>query len=346
MDAAALAQASRAILQNHVALRSQQLNVYARTSSLAATARVQLNAAAANPPALYRDGIQQQFQKKSAIPVAESARGDSAQDAEEQGVGQDHHYDASASNSSVQPKPTDSLPIQQEKGLRHPLPDGTLTGPGTRGHDVPPGPSMGSHNLSAEASRRAQRISERQIPSQVAKGPNLHEQGIEELVINQEKDVFHTPSTTTEPVLSSLPRVKVPRHAGTAQEGKQTVAAQPSNPDVFYNPRSAGSINPDSQKLNVSDTSGAAEESSPREDSQLFQNPRVVRMLHGQGSSKPNPYAANGRARLQDQSWPPKDRSQPVSVEEDDEVKNLAQDISNVASQEVRQYSYFCTASI
>lgn len=325
LDAAALAQASKAVLQNHAALRSQQLNVYARTSSLASSARAQVRESTRTAPP------SQESPPRPTIPAVKISRGAGEADAKETGAEQDHHYNASLENSSVEPKQSGSIRVQQEKGPRQPLPDGTLTSPNTSNHDVPVGPSTDGRTLSAEASRKAQRTAEYQIPSQVAKGPNAQDGETAELVINQESEVFHEPATATGPILSSLPRVKVPKNTGTAQEGDDAITSQPNNPDLFYSAKSGGSITPDVQKLNMA---GQVAATSDHQHEQIFQNPRVARILEGNRPKQTNPYAASGRVRVQDQPWPPRDRLQPDPADKDAEVEDLARDISKLASQE------------
>jgi aarF domain-containing kinase len=141
VDAAKLFNASKSIAQKHVALRSNQLDAFNKTSSLAKavksqTDRVTLTAAAAialskrfgeEAPSYAKAAAQQATgTQHSDIPRKETGRRDAPVDGMKEGIEQDHHYDRSEQNSAVRPPPEAELEVEQEEAPRRPLPDGTI----------------------------------------------------------------------------------------------------------------------------------------------------------------------------------------------------------------------------
>lgn len=149
VDVAKLFNASKAVAQKHVALRSNQLDAYSKTSTLAKavknqTDRVTLTAAAAialsrrfreDAPAYAKAAAEQATSRTSSqrtqprhedIPHKGTVKGDGTTGSQREGLEQDHHYDRSEHNTSTNPPPTDDLEIEQEQATRRPLPDGTI----------------------------------------------------------------------------------------------------------------------------------------------------------------------------------------------------------------------------
>ncbi|KAJ5519163.1 hypothetical protein N7453_001585 [Penicillium expansum] len=89
------------------------------------------------------------------------------------------------------------------------------------------------------------------------------------LDVNKQQDVFYKPSLRSEPDLSSLPRVKIPKVAGDAQ-----VSSDGLNADVFHS--SVESPKP----------APVEEEMSEEMIQSLFHSPRVSRMISGQPPPK------------------------------------------------------------
>jgi aarF domain-containing kinase len=137
VDAAKLFNASKSIAQKHIALRSQQYDLFTQTSSLAKavknqTDRVTLTAAAAI-------ALSQRFNQeapsyaKAAQPATDIPRKETTQktpgtdDAHvQEGLEQDHHYARSGENTAVRPPPDGELHVEQNEAQRRPLPDGTI----------------------------------------------------------------------------------------------------------------------------------------------------------------------------------------------------------------------------
>jgi aarF domain-containing kinase len=148
VDAAKLFNASKAVAQKHIALRSNQLDAFNKTSTLAKavknqTDRFTLTAAAAielskrfseEAPSYARAAAEQATgtptgtprQRHEDIPRKETVERDVGAVGGEEGLQQDHHYDRSEQNTAVRPPPEAELEIEQEEAPRRPLPDGTI----------------------------------------------------------------------------------------------------------------------------------------------------------------------------------------------------------------------------
>lgn len=143
VDAAKLFNASRSVAQKHIALRSNQLDAFTKTSTLAKavksqTDRVTLTAAAAialskrfsdEAPAYARAAAEQATgtsSPSSSIPRKETVGRHTDAEGVKDGLWQDHHYVRSEENTSVQPPPKAELDIKQKEAPTRPLPDGTI----------------------------------------------------------------------------------------------------------------------------------------------------------------------------------------------------------------------------
>ncbi|KAH8683057.1 ABC1 family-domain-containing protein [Tricladium varicosporioides] len=144
LDLAAIFNASRGVAQKHIALRSRQIDVYSRTSTLARavrnqTERVTETAKAAsflasrlneNAPAWVSDDNDQanyrDAKKESEpIPSRETTEGNTEVEVKER-LGQDHPYDRTPADSPLDASPEGKLNTQQENADIYPLPDGTI----------------------------------------------------------------------------------------------------------------------------------------------------------------------------------------------------------------------------
>jgi aarF domain-containing kinase len=146
IDAAKLFNASRSVVKQHINLRSQQLDVYSKTSTFAKTVknqtdRVTLTAKAAvalaerfNGPPLYTGSAGKEQTSRSQdepVPSKETVNSEDTHGRVKVGLEQDHHYDRSEQNVRTEPSPDEELGIKQEKLRRQPLPDGAISPPGT-----------------------------------------------------------------------------------------------------------------------------------------------------------------------------------------------------------------------
>ncbi|EXJ79610.1 aarF domain-containing kinase [Capronia epimyces CBS 606.96] len=277
LDVLALFNASRRVASKHFDIRLSQIKLYGQTSSPV--------------KALRRQGL-----PILSTAVSRFASSQPPSKPAKEGIHQDHFYTRSEQNSPAQPPPTADLNVKQAQATRLPLPDGTIpsddspigeetgdamsfsTRPAgetaqhpvapqgdralrvkSSGQSTIPSPSLAS-SLSPEAARKAQRLSEDPIPSKAAEPPEAKDNG-PEFAVEQEQDVFYQPPDSVKPVLSALPRVRVPRIENDVQAGDSHIPPG-INADVYY----SGSKEVGSEPTEV-------------QLSQLFRNPRHAKLL-------------------------------------------------------------------
>ncbi|KAL9112697.1 MAG: hypothetical protein Q9227_003000 [Pyrenula ochraceoflavens] len=124
---------------------------------------------------------------------------------------------------------------------------------------------------SAIAAQKQQRQSEKQIPSKPAEPPGSDAFSVDaetrgdndpEISVDQERDTFYRMSAKSSPVLSALPRVKLPKKSGNIQAGDSHLP-EGTNPDTFYNSTGDGHSEATEQKIMHS----------------LFQSPKMRRLV-------------------------------------------------------------------
>ncbi|KAI9826861.1 MAG: hypothetical protein M1832_005800 [Thelocarpon impressellum] len=268
VDLAALLSASRQVARQHGVLRSRQLDVYGKTSSLAhavreQTERVTLTARAAADLArrLNEDGPGRSEERP--VPSRESTAGDSGRRrGGAGGIQQDHHYEASQANAAAQPPPEGELEVEQRQAERDPLPDGTIPPDGGPSSQPPE-----RNSPPPQRARRLQREAESQIPSTAAEQAPI--EPTNELSRGHDEDVFYDRSERNSEVLSGLPRVKIPKQSESAQEGM----SKGINADVFYST---------SQK-STPQAGGHPEQEADGEgvNTDIFHSPRIAKLLRG-----------------------------------------------------------------
>ncbi|KAF2404429.1 ABC1-domain-containing protein [Trichodelitschia bisporula] len=294
LDVAKLFNASRSIAKQHIVLRSNQIDVYNKTSSLAKavkdqTDRVTLTAKAAIELAKRLD---------ESGPVYPSAPGEqdgvqkdrSAQHAtyggpqKENDVGQafekEYKTAASVGNSTADPVPQREFIPEQAEESGNTLPDGTFIPPnvedalasaaegsGKQSTAIPSSVSPAatpsfSKATTSTAAKGFQRQAEAQIPSVTTAGTRT---GQSELENGHDQDVYYAPSTEVNTNFSSLPRTKIPKNTSGFQG---STSAEGLNQDVFYTP--TGAQKPISgQETFKSTKSGALEAHSASDMRQL-----------------------------------------------------------------------------
>ncbi|KAL8667614.1 MAG: hypothetical protein Q9202_000469 [Teloschistes flavicans] len=219
LDAAALYRATKSVASKHLALRTHQLEAYGKTSSPAKalknqTDRVTLpfRATSALAGRWQESGNQYSTQASSTpIPRPASVQTPGNASTKQQGIQQDHFYERSEQNSTLQPPPDRDIGVKQGKAQRYPLPDGSIPPaksevatsprdeesysqrpqiepvkdplaketdqtedklqPTTSGRSSIPNPADKPCAPSPEEATRLQRQAERQIPSQAAEPP-------------------------------------------------------------------------------------------------------------------------------------------------------------------------------
>ncbi|KAF4547177.1 ABC3-like protein [Elsinoe fawcettii] len=141
LDAARFYGALRTVAKTHFAIRSQQIDTFSKTSSLARavksqTDRVTVTAGAAyalarrfneTGPSYSTTSRAEEATASNSIPRKDSGQAaSSGGPASVSGLEQDHHYKRSDGNAVQDEAPKGSIDITQEKAKRHPLPDGTI----------------------------------------------------------------------------------------------------------------------------------------------------------------------------------------------------------------------------
>lgn len=282
LDTIAVLNAARAVAYQHFTIRQSQLELYARTSSLtrgingASQARKDAHNATHSFNKSTNTAANAKPSSGPEIPNLQTVEGEGQPIKRTEGLEQDHHYDRSQGNSVADSVPEQDLEVQQGKAEKYPLADGTIaltrSGLGQA--------ATGAQSLSSEHATKLQRQSEAQIPSKPAEPPTtkafsttLPPDGeSSEFGVEQDQDVFYQPPDSTAPVLSALPRFKIPRVEEDVQGGDPHVP-QKINADVFYSSRRL----PQNDIANQTD----APQEHPSEEmmSSLFHSPRVARLL-------------------------------------------------------------------
>ncbi|KAL8764250.1 MAG: hypothetical protein Q9184_000219 [Pyrenodesmia sp. 2 TL-2023] len=175
--------------------------------------------------------------------------------------------------------------------------------PTSSGKSTIPDPSNESTLPSPEHARKLQRAAEKQIPSQAAEPPPAAAAASEanaaskeqsagtELGVDQERDVFYTPSRNISRVLSALPRVKIPKNTMDEQHSAEPISDELMNQDVFYTSHA------DQQSQTVPNQQALPQQDEPSDGmySELFHSPKVAKMLQG----RPSPVNASKGLELQ-----------------------------------------------
>ena len=185
-------------------------------------------------------------------------------------------------SSELQPADPVKDPLEdpegREQGLR----------PTSSGRTSIPEPAVSRTTLSADQSKKSQRQAEKQIPSLAAEPPSAKASVLEAregpesedptISVSQEQDSFYNPPTSSRPVLSALPRVKLPRVTEDAQETDEHVHDTHINQDVYY------TTTPKDQEQSVAGSQAVPpQEQLPEEAySEIFHSPRVAKMMRGQ----------------------------------------------------------------
>jgi aarF domain-containing kinase len=266
VDAAKLFNASKSIAAKHISLRSQQLDVYTKTSSLAKavknqTDRVTLTAQAAIALAKRVNEDAPPHASAASSPAAESRNyGRSGQgvaseqprqdETEVRGRenGKEHLVDeaifpgkekleeARSREGAFSEDPMQQLsvepPTPESLDQAHRGDDGIS--PVVSDVSTIPTPSEPPH-LSADAARKLEQRFGKDIPSAeyMVQSPAKDFQA-ETLAKGHDQDVFYVRSNETPPEPSSLPRKKIPKHTESRQESDSHVDDSHLNQDVYY----------------------------------------------------------------------------------------------------------------
>ena len=334
LDLAALFKVTRNIAFQHVTLQRHRLDSYNKTSSLAKAAKSQIDrsTSSAEPDRVKSQRLNkagkghdtkqapnERHGRDNAVPGHESVQSSENSLERNQGLDQDHFYEKSQNNSTIDPPPSRDIGIKQAEANTVPLPDGSIPlaeteGPGknrdqkaalsveqqpARGSSSEvneqlrktseraisergsvPGHSESSIRLTAEEARVLQRQAERQIPSQAAKGP-----------APETTNVRLSHSSTVDPPELSVGQEQDVFYTPSTEAG-QVLSALPrvKLPKNIIDEQQSNENVPDKQmnqdvfysaKKEPSEHPSLSESDQPSDEiySELFHSPRVAKML-------------------------------------------------------------------
>ena len=236
------------------------------------------------------------------------------------GILQDHFYEASDQNAPTESASDSSPALKQEKAKGYPVPDGSTfsadlsdaakrdggsyselpqTGPvkipgfdgreatdkglplSVSGRTSDPNFAVKKDSTTSSRYRNPQWQGEKQSPSQVMEPPPAAQSEEPSLQADRDRDVFYTPSFSDEQVVSTLPRVELPKNTGDAQHSDEHAPEAQLNQNVFYSTSDKGKKQPVPHAQAVPEQ----EQLSNEAYTGLFHSPRVARMLGGQPKS-------------------------------------------------------------
>lgn len=248
LDLAALFNASRGVAEKHIALRTRQLDVYNRTSTVARAVRSQT------------DRVTKTAKAASFIAsrLTESAPAWVSEARDEESPGRSSEADT---NPRTIPSTEHNIPIDEDG----PRPTSLNTSPSVL--------TTIDSTLSSNAAETLQPQVEFQIPSRTADAAG--ESFVDPLGKGHDEDIFYQKSGHTSPSLSSLPRVKIPKHPSSSQGSNLDSSTSGINSDLFYN-------NGESQQQASSADTAPEQELIPEHiNTDVFQSPRVAKILAG-----------------------------------------------------------------
>lgn len=143
-----------------------------------------------------------------------------------------------------------------------------------------PNPTTYGSSQEPDRARKLQRLAEKQIPSVSADALTPSEiqtttsnPNSGELDTNTQQDHFFARPAHTSPVLSSLPRVKLPKVTTNTQDGLENLSDTEINQDIFY------SAKPSERPVHKAQALPDDGQPSDAMYSEIFQSPRVARLL-------------------------------------------------------------------
>jgi aarF domain-containing kinase len=242
LDLAALFNASRGVAEKHLALRSRQWDVYNRTSTVARAVRSQT------------DRVTETAKAASflASRLNESGPVWASQSRDDEIEGRSNEADPTLDGSDTS--------VDNDGPL--PTPSNTPSARATKGKP-----------LSSNAAKALQRQFEFQIPSQAADGAS--ELPVDPLGKGHDADIFYQKSGHTSPALSSLPRVKIPKHPSSSQGSIGDSSTIGINSDSFYSNGGPG------EQASSIDAAPEQEQIPEGVNTDVFHSRRVAKILSG-----------------------------------------------------------------
>jgi aarF domain-containing kinase len=286
LDLAALFNASRGVAQKHFALRERQLDVYNRTSTVARAIRNQtdrvtetakaasflasrLNESAPSWASEATDENPNSQSKDGGPPMASnngSTKGDATSTRRKEGLEQNQVYESTSSTLEYDETQRRESEIKQETNPRKESEVETVV------LNTSSNPTPILKSLSEDTARLTQRKYEQQTPSRTADG--LGNSAWDPLNEGRDEDSFYRRSGHTSPSLSSLPRMKIPKHTSRSQEIDKKHGL---NSDLFYG---VGGL---AESMKVQPVQGVPDQEEVPEgvNTNLFHSPRVAKILGG-----------------------------------------------------------------
>jgi aarF domain-containing kinase len=308
IDAAKLFNAGKSIAQQHVKLRSQQLDVYSKTSSLAKAAKSQTDRVTLTLDAAVK--LSRRMNEEAPRYAEEAARRASEVyngDVSRAGTVQMDTYETEArsQNHGQGEKRTDSaaedeLNVQQEKARRRPLADGTIPSTGT----------------TLEHETREQAHSDT-IPSHANdpyRPPPTPQ--VSKLQADHDRDVFYARSVESKNEQSLSPKVQIPEHTEDVQKSDEHVRDSQLNQDVYYAVPKPGQEQTQKERLPHKVAVPEQDDVPEGINTDVFRTQRVAKMLGG------NPYKRKDELDLKGAARTPQDNTK-TAVGHDQDTFNV-----------------------
>lgn len=247
MDLAALFNASRGVAEKHIALRSRQWDVYNRTSTVARAVRSQTDRVTETAKAA--SFLASRLNETGPVWASKDLDEEPTQPAN----GADQPFDGTTRPAEP------SVATKDEKPLQTPS-------------NTPDNRTTTASSLSSNSAKTLQRQFEFQIPSKTADATG--ESAVDQPGKGRDEDVFHINSGHTSPSLSSLPRVKIPKHPSSSQGSNGDSTTGGINSDSFYSNGQPG----EQASSNIASEQGQVPEGI---NTDLFHSRRVAKILGG-----------------------------------------------------------------
>ncbi|ELR10403.1 hypothetical protein VC83_00492 [Pseudogymnoascus destructans] len=286
LDAAALFNASRGIARKHVALRQEQFDRFTKTSSIAKAvkseaARYTETAKAASFLASRLNEDKPQWASEaadlnlgdSAQKVAPHPGPEGAKPNEARHIIQEEASIPSRPDGTISPSKPDIEKLERDRSILSEQPPKAANAHPSQ--PIEPSPHSLDNHLTSDEARRLQRSYENQVPSYVADGKA--DTSRNDTANGFDNDSSYKPLQYNSPILSSLPRVKVPKHPSHVQADDAHLNNQGLNSESYSSPVQT----PTASAVGKMDTLTEEEEIPEGINTAVFSSSRVAKSLGG-----------------------------------------------------------------
>lgn len=285
LDAAALFNASRGIARKHVALRQEQFDRFTKTSSIAKAVKSEAErytetarAASFLASRLNEDKPQWASEAEETTP-GDAAQKDAphpgpegAEPKESRHIIQEKASIPSYADGTIPPTKLDIDQLERDRTILSKQPPKAANVQPS--HLIEPVPHSLDNHLTPDEARRLQRSYENQVPSYAAHGKAHTSRS--ETANGFDNDSSYKPLQYNSPILSSLPRVKVPKHPSHVQANDAHLNSQGLNSESYSSPVQTAITSP------VGQTNTLTEEDIPQGiNTAVFSSSRVAKSLGG-----------------------------------------------------------------